>query len=68
VACCEELQQATFAEALTLVLMFLEQAMGAATEMTREIIRSLIDRCLRNLLAIYGAMWLLAWQNNPSLS
>ena len=35
-ACCEELQQATFAEALALVLMFLEQAMGAATEMTRE--------------------------------
>ena len=43
-ACCEELQQATFAEALALVLMFLEQALGAATEMTRELFRSLIDR------------------------
>jgi hypothetical protein len=63
-ACCEELQQATFAEALALVLMFLEQAMGAAAEMTREIIRSLIDRFLRDLPPIYGARWLLAWQNN----
>jgi hypothetical protein len=51
-ACCEELQQATFAEALALVLMILEQALGAATEMTRE------------LPPIYGARWLLAWQNN----
>ncbi|MFZ4439759.1 MAG: IS4 family transposase [Syntrophales bacterium] len=63
-ACCEELQQATFAEALALVLMFLEQAMGAATEMTRELLRSLIDRFLRDLPPIYGARWLLAWQNN----
>jgi len=65
-ACCEELQQATFAEALALVLMFLEQALGAATEMTREIIRSLIDRFLRELPSIYGARWLLAWQNNAA--
>jgi hypothetical protein len=63
-ACCEELQQATFAEALALVLMFLEQALGAATEITREPIRSLIDRFLRDLPPIYGARWLLAWQNN----
>jgi len=63
-ACCEELQQATFAEALALVLMFLEQAMGAATEMTRELLRSLIDRFLRELPPIYGARWLLAWHNN----
>ena len=48
-ACCEELQQATFAEALVLVLMFLEQAMGAATEITRELFRSLIDRFLKDL-------------------
>ncbi len=41
-------------------LMFLEQAMGAATEMTREIIRSLIDQFLRDLPPIYGARWLLA--------
>jgi hypothetical protein len=65
-ACCEELQQATFVEALALVLMFLEQAMGAATEMTRKMIRSLIDRFLRELPPIYGARWLLAWQNNAA--
>jgi hypothetical protein len=49
---------------LTLVLMFLEQVMGTDTEMTREIIRSLIDRFLRDLPPIYWARWLLAWQNN----
>lgn len=65
-ACCEELKQATFAEALALVLMFLEQAMGAATEMTRELLRSLVDRFLRDLPPIYGARWLLAWQNNTA--
>ncbi|TRZ50103.1 IS4 family transposase, partial [bacterium] len=63
-ACCEELRQATFAEALALVLVLLEQAMGAATEITRELFRSLIDRFLRDLPPIYGARWLLAWQNN----
>ena len=65
-ACCEELRQATFAEALALVMMFLEQALGAATEMTRELLRSLIDRFLRDLPPIYGARWLLAWQNNAA--
>jgi len=67
-ACCEELQQATFAEALTFVLTFLEQALGAATEMTRELLRSLIDRFLRELPPIYGARWLLEWQNNAAQS
>ena len=66
-ACCEELQQATFAEALALVLMFLEQALDAATETTRELLRSLIDRFLRDLPPIYGARWLLSWQNNVAL-
>jgi hypothetical protein len=65
-ACCEELQQATFAEALALVLMFLEQAMGAATEMTKELLRSLIGRFLSELPPIYGARWLLAWQDNTT--
>jgi hypothetical protein len=63
-ACCEELQQATFAEALALVMMLLEQAIRNATEMTRDLLRSLIDRFLRELPPIYGARWLLAWQNN----
>jgi hypothetical protein len=65
-ACCEELQQATFADALVFVLMFLEQAMGAATAMIGEIIHSLINRFLRELPPIYGARWLLAWQNNAA--
>jgi hypothetical protein len=37
------------------MLMFLEQAMGAATELTRGIIRYLIDRFLMDLPPIYGA-------------
>ena len=65
-ACCEELQQATFAEALALVLVFLEQAMGAATEITRELIRSLVERFLKELPPIYGARLLLEWQNNAA--
>jgi len=65
-ACCEELRQATFAEALALVLMFLEQTMGIVTEITRELLRSLIDRFLKDLPPIYGARWLLAWQNKAA--
>ena len=65
-ACCEELQQATFAEALALVLMFLEQVLGTAREITRELIQSLIGRFLRELPPIYGARWLLVWQNNAA--
>ena len=38
-AYCEEFQQVTFAEVLVLVLVLLEQALSAATEMTRELIR-----------------------------
>jgi hypothetical protein len=65
-ACCEELQQATFAEALAFVLMFLEQALGAAPDMTRALFRSLIDQFLRKLPPIYGAKWLLGWQKNAA--
>ena len=65
-ACCAELKQVTFAEALALVLMFLEQAMGATTEMTKELIRSLIHRFLSELPPIYGERWLLAWQKNAA--
>lgn len=57
---------ATFAEALALVLAFPEQAMGAATEMTRELIRSLVDRFLKELPPIYRARLILAWQNNAA--
>ena len=65
-ACCEELQQATFAQSLALVLAFLAKAMSAATELTRGIIRALIDRFLRDLPPIYGTRLLLAWQNNTA--
>ncbi|MFA6412865.1 MAG: transposase [Syntrophales bacterium] len=65
-ACCEELQQTTFAEALALVLTILEQTLGAASEMTRNLIRSLIDRFLRELPPIYGTRWLIAWQNKAA--
>lgn len=65
-ACCEELQQVTFAEALAFVLMFLEQALGAAPDMTRALFRSLIDQFLGDLPPIYKARWLLAWQNNAA--
>ena len=65
-ACCEELQQATFAEALALLLVFLEQAMAATTEITRELSCSLVDRFLKELPPIYGARLLLEWQNNAA--
>lgn len=63
---CEELQQAIFAEALDLLLVFLEQAMGAATEITRELIRSLVNRFLKELPPINGARLLLEWHNNAA--
>jgi hypothetical protein len=47
------------AEVLALVLLFLEQAMGAAMEITGGIIRSLMDRFLKDLLPIYEARRLL---------
>jgi hypothetical protein len=65
-ACCDELQQVTFAEALALVLIFLEQALAAVPEMTREFLRSLIDRFLRELPPIYGKRWLLDRRNNAA--
>ena len=65
-ACCEELQQATFAEALALLLVFLEQALATATEITRELIRSLVDQFLKELPPVYGVRLLLEWQNNAA--
>lgn len=63
-ACCEELKQVTFAEALALFLSLLEQALGAIPEMTKEILRALIDRFLRELPPIFGTRWLIPWQND----
>ena len=65
-ACCDELQQSTFAEALAFVLMVLEQVLGTTPEITRDLLLSLVDRFLRELPPIYGARWLLAWQNNAA--
>jgi len=65
-ACCEELQQTTFAEALALVLTILEQTLGVASETTKNLIRSLVDRFLRELPPIYGMRWLIAWQNKAA--
>ncbi|MDY0188265.1 MAG: 2Fe-2S iron-sulfur cluster-binding protein [Syntrophus sp. (in: bacteria)] len=58
-ACCEELQQVTFAEALAIMLMLLKQSLANVPEMTSELIQSLIERFLKDLPPIYGARWLL---------
>ncbi|NLX26942.1 MAG: transposase [Lentisphaerae bacterium] len=58
-ACCEELEQVTFAEALAMMLMLLKQALANVPEMTSELIQSLIERFLKDLPPIYGARWLL---------
>jgi len=63
-ACCEELEQVTFAEALAILLILLKQALETVPEMTRDLIRSMIERFLRELPPIYGARWLSEWQNN----
>jgi hypothetical protein len=63
-ACCEELEQVTFAEALAILLILLKQALETVPEMTRDLIRSMIERFLRELPPIYGARWLLDWQKN----
>ena len=65
-ACCEELQQTTFAEALALVLTILEQTLGTPSETTRSLIRSSIDLFLRKLPPIYGTRWLIAWQKKAA--
>ena len=63
-ACCEELQQATFDEALAILFVLLEQAMASTMAATRDLIRTLIEQFLRELPRIYGERWLLVWQNN----
>lgn len=65
-ACCEELQQATFAEALAVILMLLEQALGTATEITKTLFRALIDRFLEELPPFYRTRLLFTWQNNAN--
>ena len=62
-ACCEELRQATFAEALAVLLVLLEQALGTATEITRKLIHVLIDLFLEELPPFYRTRLLFTWQN-----
>jgi len=65
-ACCEELQQATFAEALAVILLLLGQALETATESARKLIRALIDQFLEELPAVYRTRLLFTWQNNAN--
>jgi len=58
-ACCEELEQVTFAEALAMMLMLLKEALANVPEMTSELIQSLFERFLKELPPIYGARGLL---------
>ena len=65
-ACCEELRQATFAEALAAILMLLEQALGNPAEITRKLIHALIDLFLEELPPFYRTRLLFTWQNNAN--
>jgi hypothetical protein len=64
-ACCEELQQASYAEALALLLILLEQALSAFVGISKELIRSLMERFLGELPPIYKARLLLPGQIQP---
>lgn len=65
-ASCEELKQASFAEALAILLMLLEQALSTVIGISKELIRSLIERFLEELPPIYRTRLLLTWQNNAA--
>jgi hypothetical protein len=54
-ACCEELQQAGYAEALALLLTLLEQALSTIVGISKELIHSLVERFLAELPPIYKA-------------
>lgn len=65
-ACCEELKQAGFAEALAILLTLLEQALSAVVEISRELIHSLIERFLEELPSFYRTRLLLSWRKNAA--
>jgi hypothetical protein len=48
-ACCEELQQASFAEALMLLLSLLEEVLSNVAGISKELICSLVERFLSEL-------------------
>jgi len=64
-ACCEELKQAGFAEALTLLLVLLEQALSNIVGVSKELICSLVERFLKELPPIYKTRFLLSGQMKP---
>ena len=58
-ASCDELKQASFTEALALLLTLLEQALATIVGISKELIRSLVERFLEELPPIYKARLLL---------
>jgi len=64
-ACCEELKQAGFAEALMLLLSLLEKALSNIVGISKELIRSLVERFLNELQPFYKNRLLLSGQLQP---
>jgi hypothetical protein len=58
-ACCEELKQASFAEALAILLQLLAQALSSFIGVAKELIYSLIEKFLAELPPIYRIQLLL---------
>jgi hypothetical protein len=64
-ACCEELKQAGFAEALMLLLSLLEKALSNIVGISKELIHSLVERFLTELQPFYKNQLLLSGQFQP---
>ncbi|MBN1547618.1 MAG: transposase [Syntrophaceae bacterium] len=63
-ATCEELNQNGFAESLALLLTLFEKTLTAVMGISKELIRSLMDRFLNELPPIYRTQLLFSCQNN----
>ena len=59
-ACCDELKQTGFTEALLLLLSLLEQALSNIVGISKELIRSLVERFLNELQPFYKKRLLLS--------
>jgi hypothetical protein len=64
-ACCEELKQIGYAEALVLLLTLLEQALSTIVGISKELICSLVERFLEELPPFYRARLLLPGKIQP---
>jgi Archaeal putative transposase ISC1217 len=64
-ASCDELKQAGFAEALALLLTLFEQALSTMVGISKELIRSLVERFLGELPPIYKTRLLLSGPIQP---